>query len=89
MVSRTGRSARCVRSDSPAASPSSAPATTDAATATTMRASVCMVGTHMPSSPHPRNAAPVPSAARSPATRQAVSAATAVTPAQPTARRAR
>jgi hypothetical protein len=54
-----------------------------------MSASVCMVGIHMPSSPQARNAAAVPSASRTPATRQATSAAAAVTPAQPAASRTR
>lgn len=83
MVSRTGRNARYVRSDSPAARPSSAPSATDASTATTMSASVCMVGTHIPSRPQALNAAAVPSAGRTPAVRQATNAAAAVTPAQP------
>ncbi|CAM5420703.1 hypothetical protein SVIOM342S_04629 [Streptomyces violaceorubidus] len=54
-----------------------------------MSARVCMVGTHMPSRPQARNAAAVPAASFTPATRQATRAPIAVTPAQPTARRAR
>lgn len=85
MVSSTGRIARCVRSDSPVARPMSPPTTTDATTATTIRARVCMVGTHMPSSPHTAKPATAVSASRRPATRQAISPAAAVTPAHPAA----
>ncbi len=85
MVSRTGRRILSIRSESPAARPSSAPTATEARTATTMSARVCMVGIHMPRSPQARNAAPVPAASLQPATRQAVRAAAAVTPAQPAA----
>ncbi len=89
MVSRTGRSARSVRSERPPARPSRAPTTTEVSTATTISARVCMVGTHMPSSPQTRKATPVPIASRTPATRQATSAPNAVTPAQPAASRTR
>ncbi|GAA3074507.1 hypothetical protein GCM10020254_17950 [Streptomyces goshikiensis] len=85
MVSSTGRRTRCMRSERPAASPRRPPSSTEAATATTIRASVCMVGTHMPSTPQTAKAAREVSASRTPATRQATSVAAAVTPAQPRA----